>query len=149
MNVQFREFDPFNCWIWLHFSDVLNQGEKSYIDGLFDSWYVLGRLGGFNAENLQAHEEGSDLNWMHYDNEEGTSTLPSLMHNVGQLEYQSYWGRCWIDFGTADALALDVLLNALRQVDNDIVQIEEVFIGGVNDDWAVEDHPDAIFKQSD
>ncbi len=69
MNIIFREVDPFNCWIWIRFSESPTQDEKNYLDGVFDSWYVLGRLGGFNSENLQTHEEGSDLSWMSYDNE--------------------------------------------------------------------------------
>ena len=48
MNISFREVDPFNCWIWIKFLEVPSQSEKNYLDGLFDSWYVLGRLGGFN-----------------------------------------------------------------------------------------------------
>ena len=146
MEVHFREVDPFNCWIWLRFSHVLSQGERTYLDGVFDSWYVIGRLGGFNAENFQAHEEGADLSWMSYDNEESSKALPALMHNVGQLEYQGEWGRCWVDLGTCDAVAIDVLINSLSQVDVDIVPIEAIWFGGVNEDWSVEDHPDAVFS---
>ena len=68
MNIVFREVDPFNCWIWIKFFEIPTEAEKNYLDGVFDSWYVLGRLGGFNSENLQTHEEGSDLSWMSYDN---------------------------------------------------------------------------------
>jgi hypothetical protein len=50
-----------------------------------------------------------------------------------------------LDLGTSDALALDVLINTLRQLDTDVVEIEELLIGGVNDDWPVEDHPDNPF----
>lgn len=45
MDVRFREVDPFNCWLWLRFSEVPSQGERNYVDGVFDSWYVIGRLG--------------------------------------------------------------------------------------------------------
>ena len=145
MKVRFREIDPFNCWIWLRFHNVPSKAERDYVDGVFDSWYVIGRLGGFNAANLQSQEEGVDLSWMNYDNEEATSVLPSLMHNVGQLEYEGEWSRCWVDLGTSDSLAIDVLINALHQIDIDFVKIEELCIGGVNDDWSVDDHPDAIF----
>ena len=41
MEVRFREIDPFNCWIWLRFSEVPGQGEKNYIDGVFDILYCL------------------------------------------------------------------------------------------------------------
>ena len=145
MRVRFREVDPFNCWVWLRFSEIPSQGEQNYVDGIFDSWYVLGRLGGFNAESLQVHEEGDQLSWMNYETEEATGVMPALMHNMGQMEYQQEWARCWIDLGTSDGIALDVLINALRQLDSDVVQIEELLIGGVNDDWPVEDHPDSVF----
>ncbi|MFL0755690.1 MAG: DUF3531 family protein, partial [Prochlorococcus sp.] len=134
MEVRFREVDPFNCWLWLRFLDVPSQGERNYIDGIFDSWYVIGRLGGFNAENLQVHEEGADISWISYDNDDARSVIPALMHNMGQLEYQDSWARCWVDLGTSDSVALDVLINALLQIDSDVVQLEEVLIGGVNDD---------------
>ena len=149
MQVRFREVDPFNCWIWLRFCNVPSKAEKDYVDGVFDSWYVIGRLGGFNSSNLQSQEEGSDLSWMTYDNEEISNTLPSLMHNLGQLEYQGDWARCWVDLGTCDALAIDVLINALYQIHADFVQIEELLIGGVNEDWEVDDHPDAVFTGGD
>ena len=145
MRVRFREVDPFNCWVWLRFSEIPSQGEQNYVDGIFDSWYVLGRLGGFNAESLQVHEEGDQLSWMNYETEEATGVMPALMHNMGQMEYQQDWARCWIDLGTSDGIALDVLINALRQLDSDVVQLEELLIGGVNDDWPVEDHPDSVF----
>ena len=145
MRVRFREVDPFNCWVWLRFSEIPSQGERNYVDGIFDSWYVLGRLGGFNAESLQVHEEGDDLSWMSYETEDEKGVMPALMHNMGQMEYQQDWARCWIDLGTSDGIALDVLINALRQLDSDVVQLEELLIGGVNDDWPVEDHPDSVF----
>ena len=148
MDVRFREVDPFNCWIWIHFQDVPNQGVRNYIDGIFDSWYVLGRLGGFNAGNLQAHQAGADLSWMNYSSEEESSNLPALMHNLGQIEYLNDWGRCWVDMGTSDALAIDILINALTQINGDVVDLREIIIGGVNDNWEVEDHPDSIFPRA-
>ncbi len=93
MRVRFREVDPFNCWVWLRFSEIPSQGERNYVDGIFDSWYVLGRLGGFNAESLQVHEEGEELSWMSYENEEATAVMPALMHNMGQMEYQQERAR--------------------------------------------------------
>ena len=92
MDVYFREVDPFSCWIWLRFSDVPSKAEKDYVDGVFDSWYVIGRLGGFNAENLQAHEAGAELSWIDYENDK-SNFLPALMHNVGQLEYNNEWAQ--------------------------------------------------------
>ena len=149
MDIRFREVDPFNCWLWIRFSEPPSQGERNYVDGVFDSWYVIGRLGGFNAENLQVHDAGSDLSWMAYDNDGAESAMPALMHNMGQLEYQNDWGRCWVDLGTSDGVAIDVLINALRQLDSDVVQIEELVVGGVNENWPVAEHPDAVFPGQD
>ena len=78
--------------------------------------------------------------------EDQSSNLPALMHNLGQLEYQNEWARCWVDLGTCDALAFDVLINTLKQIDVDFVQIQELRIGGVNEDWPVDQHPDAVFN---
>ena len=145
MDVRFREVDPFNCWVWLRFSEIPGQGERNYVDGIFDSWYVIGRLGGFNAENLQVHEESEDLSFMSYDNDDSSSAMPALMHNMGQLEYHEEWARCWLDLGTSDGIALDVLINALKQLNSDVVKLDQLLIGGVNEDWPVEDHPDSVF----
>ena len=145
MEIRFREFDPFNCWIWLRFRHAPGQGERGYIDTVFDSWFFLGKLGGFNAENLQVQDEGAELSGMAYDTDMAARAMPALMHDMGEMEYRSEWARCWLDLGTSDALALDVLINTLRQLDTDVVEIEELLIGGVNDDWPVEDHPDNPF----
>ena len=39
MHVRFREVDPFNSWIWLRFAEVPSQGEKNYVDGIFDLFH--------------------------------------------------------------------------------------------------------------
>jgi hypothetical protein len=149
MEVRFREFDPFNCWIWLRFPNPPGQGERGYLETAFDSWFFLGKLGGFNAENLQAHEEGAELSWMAYDADGAATAMPALMHNMGPMEYQGCWARCWLDLGTSDAFGLDVLINTLRQLDHDVVEIEELLLGGLNEDWPVEEQPDALFPLMD
>ncbi len=145
MDVRFREVDPFNCWIWLHFADQPGGAERGYVETALDSWFFLGKLGAFNAENLQTHEGGVDLGWLAYDTEAAERCLPALMHNMGPMEYQDDWARCWVDLGTSDALALDVLINALRQLDNDVLEITELVIGGLNEDWPIEEEPESPF----
>jgi hypothetical protein len=149
MEIRFREFNPFNCWIWLRFSNPPGQGERGYIDTAFESWFFLGKLGGFNAENLQVHDQGADVNWMAYDGEGSERAVQAVMHNMGEMEYQGDWARCWLDLGTSDGLAIDVLINTLRQLNVDVVEIEELVVGGVNDDWPVDTHPDSPFAFDD
>ncbi len=139
MKIQFREIDPFDIWIWLKFSTVPSQREKEYVEELFDSWFYMGKLGAYNAENLQVQETGLDLSYMNYDSDAYDRTLLALMHNKGDFEYQGQWGRCWFDLGTSDAIALDILINALQQLGVEYVTIDEVYIGGENDDWPVEE----------
>jgi hypothetical protein len=146
MQVIFRDFDPFNCWFWLRFPNVPGQGERQYLEETFNSWYFLGRLGAFNAENLQVHEEGIDVSWMAYDNDEAETSLLAVMHNMGEFEYQNEWARVWLDLGTSDAVAIDILINALRTLDRDLLQIEEIFIGGINEGWPVEESDDRFFE---
>jgi hypothetical protein len=148
MEVHFREVDPFNCWIWLRFPNPPGAGERGYLETVFDSWFFLGKLGGFNAENLQAHEAGADLSWLAWDTAAAEQALPALMHNMASLEYRGEWARCWLDLGTSDALALDVLINTLQRLDRDILEIEELLIGGLQEDWPIEEEPDSPFSDA-
>ncbi len=137
MNVEFRECDFFNIWIWLEFPTVLSPLEQQYIEEIFDSWFFLGKLGGFNAENLQVQDTGLDISYLNYDNDQSDQSLMALMHNMGEIEYQGTWARCWFDLGTSDAIALDILVNALKQFSKDYIPVERIIIGGENEDWPI------------
>lgn len=137
MQVFFRECNFFDLWIWLEFSVVPSPREKQLIEEVFDSWFFLGKLGGFNAENTQVQETGVEISYFDYDTGAAQQSLMSLMHNMGDMEYQGTWARCWFDLGTSDALALDVLINALQQLNREYVTIERLYIGGENEDWPV------------
>jgi hypothetical protein len=137
MNIVFRECDFFNLWIWLEFETVPSAMEQQYIEEIFNSWFFLGKLGGFNAENLQVQETGLEISYLDYDMSMAEGSLMSLMHNMSEIEFQGLWSRCWFDLGTTDALALDVLLNTLRQFSKDYVVITQVMIGGENEDWPI------------
>ena len=102
MEVQFREFNPFDIWIWLEFNTVPSLAEKHYIEELFDSWFLLGKLGGFNAENLQVQEVGIEISYMEYTQDVASHSMMAVMHNMGDVEYEGLWGRCWFDLGTSD-----------------------------------------------
>lgn len=111
--------------------------EQQYVEEVFSSWFLLGKLGGFNAENLQVQEAGTDISYLSYDLETASNSFMALMHNTSEFEYQGTWGRCWFDLGTADAIALDVLINALEQLSKDYVTIKQIVIGGENEDWKI------------
>jgi len=135
--VQFREFNPFDVWLWFEFSTVPSETEKQYLEEVLNSWFFLGKLGGFNAENLQVQDVGLEISQMDYDETTANNSLLALMHNMGDVEYEGVWGRCWFDLGTSDAIALDVLINALRQFSQEYVNLEALIIGGENEDWLV------------
>jgi len=139
MQVQFREFNPFDLWMWLEFSTVPSNSEKRYVEEVFNSWFYLGKLGAFNAENLQVQDTGLDISYMNYDEHVADNSLMALMHNMGEFEYEGTWARCWFDLGTSDAIALDILINALKQMSQEYVNIAGLIIGGENEDWPVED----------
>jgi hypothetical protein len=68
------------------------------------------------------------------------------MHNMGEIEYQGLWVRCWFDLGTSDSFSLDILINAFQQLSKEYVTIEELIIGGQNEDWPVdEDYKNSTF----
>jgi hypothetical protein len=137
MNIQFREFNPFDVWIWIEFDLVPSEREKQYLEEVFSSWFFLGKLGGFNAENLQVQDMGLEISYMVYDDVLADDALMAVMHNMGEVEFESNWARCWFDLGTSDALALDVLVNALQQFSKDYVELTSLIIGGENEDWPV------------
>ena len=99
MQIQFREYDHFDLWIWVCFQTAPSEMEKQYVEELFDSWFYLGKLGGFNAENLQVQEEGLELSYMRYDGDAFDRILMAPMHNMGRFEYLGTWGRCCVRFG--------------------------------------------------
>ena len=72
MDVRFREVDPFNCWVWLRFADVPSQGERNYVDGIFDSWYVNGGHGGGKAVKRRTKGDGGERRWEGENKENGT-----------------------------------------------------------------------------
>ncbi|MEO1296176.1 MAG: DUF3531 family protein, partial [Cyanobacteria bacterium J06636_16] len=79
MQVQFRECDFFNLWIWLRFATIPSAMEQQYVDEIFSSWFFLGKLGGFNAENLQVQETGLEISYMTYTEPQTGASLISLM----------------------------------------------------------------------
>jgi hypothetical protein len=139
MNIQFREFNPFDLWVWIEFETRPSGMEQQYIEELFTSWFYLGKLGGFNAENLQVQDTGVDLSYLDYDNDAADSTMMALMHNMSEFQYEGTWGRCWFDLGTSDLISLDILINSLKQLSKEYVTIKSLIFGGKNPDWDVED----------
>ena len=139
MQIHFREINPFDLWIWLEFITVPSPREKQYVEELFNSWFYLGKLGAFNAENLQVQETGLELSYMSYDCQGYDNSLLALMHNMSEFEYHGHWGRCWFDMGTSDAVALDILINAIQQLSSEYIAIKELYIGGMNADWPIEE----------
>jgi hypothetical protein len=144
MQVQFREFDPFDLWFWLEFKNVPASGEIQYIEELFNSWFYLGKLGGFNAENIQIQETGIDISYFDYDQNNLEEAMMSPMHNMGEIEILGNWGRIWFDLGTSDLIGLDILINSLFQLSKEYVEIKTLIIGGQNDDWPIDNESGAI-----
>ncbi|AFY69734.1 hypothetical protein Pse7367_1443 [Thalassoporum mexicanum PCC 7367] len=140
MQVKFRDCDWFDLWLWIEFENVPSVMEKQIVDELFNSWFLLGKLGGFNAVNMQVQETGVDISYFDYDVEMAEEEMMSLMHNMGDVEYEDNWARCWVDLGTADAIAIDILINALQQFSKDYVAVETLIVGGQNEDWPTDDY---------
>ncbi|KAL0784133.1 hypothetical protein Bca101_000378 [Brassica carinata] len=71
-----------------------------------------------------------------YDAEKGFKVMPSSFHDISDVEFQDNWGRVWVDLGTSDIFALDVLLNSLTVVGSEYLGIQQVVFGGKRmGDW--------------
>jgi hypothetical protein len=64
---------------------------------------------------------------------------------MAEFQYEGVWGRCWFDLGTSDLISLDILINALNQLSREYVTIPKMIIGGVNEDWPVDNRQDMMF----
>lgn len=147
MDIKFREFNPFDIWIWIEFDNVPSQMEKQYVEELFNSWFYLGKLGGFNAENLQIQDLGIDISYIEYDQDLADNSMMSPMHNMGEFEFLGNWGRCWFDLGTSDLIGIDILINALRELGKEYVGVSQLIIGGENEDWTIDKNPNSDFSE--
>lgn len=45
--------DGLATWLWLQFYGPPGERERELLDSVLRSWFVLGRLGGYNAQNMQ------------------------------------------------------------------------------------------------
>ncbi|NJK99805.1 MAG: DUF3531 family protein [Spirulinaceae cyanobacterium RM2_2_10] len=149
MDIQFREFNPFDLWLWWEFATLPTPIDRQYVEETLNSWYYLGKLGAFNAENLQVMETGVDLSYMDYDRDAAERALMAPMHNMSDCEYRGNWGRCWLDLGTSDPIALDILINALRQLSQEYVLLQQLIVGGQNPDWQIAGHHPALFTEGE
>jgi hypothetical protein len=107
VDVSFRgPVDSFNLWTWIQLYRPPTGTDLEMLQEVLNSWFLLGRLGGFNSGNLQVlynQEEG--LEELEYDNDEEGAQMAATFHEMGPLEAQGSWLRFWLDMGTADELA--------------------------------------------
>ncbi|KAG0595323.1 hypothetical protein M758_UG158600 [Ceratodon purpureus] len=145
MAVSFRDFDPMDNHIWMEFYAPPTDKDIDLIGSVFRSFFVLGRLGGFNSMNMQLTQLSLNAP-LRYSTEKAKEALDAFFHNIGDVEFQDNWGRIWVDLGTSDPVSLDVLINALTNVSSDHVGIKQLVFGGKNlGDWdedLTSDQPD-------
>lgn len=140
--VTFREVNPFSCWIWIESHNAIAEMERPLLEEVFKAWFVLGKLGGFNAYNMQASETYDAVSFMDYSMEQAhdfsTDTSSRTFHEMSELEYKAEWARVWVDMGTADEMAFDVLVNSLIQFSREYFGLKQIIVGGENEDWTTE-----------
>ncbi|KAI4339316.1 hypothetical protein MLD38_024273 [Melastoma candidum] len=127
--VSFRDFNPTDSYIWFELYGSPSDRDVDLIGSVIQSWYVMGRLGAFNSSNLQLAHMSMDFDPL-YDVDKGMKVIPSSFHDIGDIEFQDNWGRFWVDMGTADYLAVDVLLNCLTILSSEYLGIQQVVFGG-------------------
>ncbi|GAB2223267.1 hypothetical protein Droror1_Dr00017406 [Drosera rotundifolia] len=127
--VEFRDFNPVDQHIWFQLYGSPSDRDVDLIGGVIQSWYVMGRLGAFNSSNLQLASESMEYNPL-YDADKGFKVMPSSFHDIGDVEFQDDWGRVWVDLGTCDYFAIDVLLNCLTVLSSEYVGIKKIIFGG-------------------
>ncbi|MQL72186.1 hypothetical protein Taro_004562, partial [Colocasia esculenta] len=127
--VSFRDFNPIDSYIWFELFGAPSDRDVDLIGSVIQSWYVMGRLGAFNSSNLQLANLSMDYNPI-YDAEKAATVMPSSFHDISDVEFQDNWGRFWVDLGTSDFFALDVLLNCFTVLSSEYLGIQQVVFGG-------------------
>ncbi|KAG5084620.1 hypothetical protein JHK82_052017 [Glycine max] len=156
--VTFRDFNPLDSYIWFELFGSPSDRDVNLIGNVIQSWYVMGRLGAFNSSNLQSVRKPlcdglfsyarhvSQSSWAScinlmlanssveydplYDADKGFKVMPSSFHDISDIEFQENWGRVWVDLGTSDYFAIDVLLNCLTVLSSEYLGIQQIVFGG-------------------
>ncbi|KAF3450142.1 hypothetical protein FNV43_RR06222 [Rhamnella rubrinervis] len=133
--VSFRDFNPIDSYVWFELYGSPSDRDVDLIGSVIQSWYVMGRLGAFNSSNLQLANTSLEYDPL-YDSDKGFNVMPSSFHDIGDVEFQDNWGRVWVDLGTSDYFAIDVLLNCLTVLSSEYLGIQQIVFGGRNmGDW--------------
>lgn len=74
MLVQFGEFKSHNLWIWVEAHNSIAEMEQPLLDEVFKAWFVLGKLGGYNTENMQVQANFFEVSNMDYDMEQANGS---------------------------------------------------------------------------
>ncbi|GMY18568.1 hypothetical protein FCV25MIE_13807 [Fagus crenata] len=127
--VSFRDFNPLDSYIWFELYGSPSDRDVDLIGSVIQSWYVMGRMGAFNSANLQLANSSMEYNPL-YDANKGFNVMPSSFHDISDVEFQDNWGRFWVDLGTSDYFAIDVLLNCLTVLSSDYLGIQQIVFGG-------------------
>lgn len=132
--IEFRDVDPFETWIWIELYGPPAGGAGEMLQEVINSWFMLGRLGAYDSSNLQVlYSDGA--RGFEYDDQQDSMSLQATMHDMGELECRGNWARFWVDMGTSDELAFDILINALKSFSKEHVGIRQILFGGDNEDW--------------
>ncbi|KAI9083828.1 hypothetical protein K1719_034086 [Acacia pycnantha] len=133
--VSFRDFNPLDSFIWFELFGSPSDRDINLIGSVIQSWYLMGRLGAFNSSNLQLANSSMEYDPL-YDAEKGFKVMSSSFHDISNIEFQDNWGRVWVDLGTCDYFAIDVLLNCLTSLSSEYMGIQQVVFGGRSmGDW--------------
>ncbi|KAG4926221.1 hypothetical protein AAZX31_19G000600 [Glycine max] len=127
--VTFRDFNPLDSYIWFELFGSPSDRDVNLIGNVIQSWYVMGRLGAFNSSNLQLANSSVEYDPL-YDADKGFKVMPSSFHDISDIEFQENWGRVWVDLGTSDYFAIDVLLNCLTVLSSEYHGIQQIVFGG-------------------
>ncbi|GMP78554.1 hypothetical protein CsSME_00034462 [Camellia sinensis var. sinensis] len=127
--VSFRDFNPVDSYIWFELYGSPSDRDVDLLGSVIQSWYAMGRLGAFNSSNLQLANAAMVQNPL-YDADKGFKVMPSSFHDISDVEFQDNWGRVWVDLGTSDFFAIDVLLNCLTLLSSEYLGIQQVVFGG-------------------
>ncbi|KDD73378.1 hypothetical protein H632_c2241p1, partial [Helicosporidium sp. ATCC 50920] len=139
---------PSRLWLELQLKPGHTTEGRQTVQEVVACWFALGRLGAFNAANLQLQHATGPPSRARYETQgcgRRAGEPPALMHALSAWEADEDKGllRVGVDLGSADPLALDCLISALETLSREVVGIASLTVGGPGE-WR--DEEDARVK---
>jgi Protein of unknown function (DUF3531) len=79
---------------WLEMAARPSTKEVALVEQVIASWFLIGKMGGYNAMNLQVHNAAdSDVSYLNYEQGRDDDVFLAHYHELSELQHRGDWIR--------------------------------------------------------